>query len=442
MIREINLTGAELLGQARRYLKGSRFTRFVEPAQRNDFQRFCKRLFESGKRQELEIRLLPRSPRVTHVLLSGVVVHNIEDKLNLCQVAMTDISARLAAENWRQKLIDTTQDAVIAIDSDAQIVLFNGAAERIFGYGAAEVVGKKVNMLMAEPHQKEHDRHIARYKRTGEKRAIGKIRELVARRKNGEMFPIELSLTEIGSNEEPRYTAFIRDISEKTKLQADLLEHTRLAAIGETAAQVAHEIANPLNGIAISIELLERVFPAIGDASSHATLKGVETELSRLQSLLLDFRDMSREPKYNRKLVSLNGVVEEFCGLERPVCDAQGIQLEVEMEPGLPLVFADGDRIKQVLLNLCKNAEQAMPDGGTLKLRGYRFKGCVNLEVCDTGCGIAEDMQVFRPFQSTKAAGSGLGLVIARQIVVAHGGTLTYTSTVGKGTTFFLSLPV
>jgi two-component system sensor kinase FixL len=339
------------------------------------------------------------------------------------------------------RLIETTQDAVVAIDHGARIVLFNGAAERIFGYGAAETIGKKINMLMAEPHRSEHDRYIADYERTGERHAIGKVREFAARRKNGEIFPIELSVTEIGASDEPRYAAFMRDVSERAKLQVAVIERTRLATIGETAAQVAHEIANPLNGIAMGIELLDRQLPAATDADVRATLSRIEREVSRLKHLLFDFRDLSREPQYNRRPLFLNGIVEELCAVQRPVCESQGIKIEVEMEPELPRVVADDDRIKQALLNLFKNAEEAMPGGGTLTVRGYRSASDVNLEVRDTGCGIPANVDIFRAFKSDKVGGSGLGLVIARQIVAAHGGTLTYTSTVGKGTSFVLSLP-
>jgi len=441
-IREINFTAAEILGRPRRYLKGSRFARFVDSPLRDDFYRFCRRLFESGKHEEMTLQLCPREKATVVALLSGVAILDGEGNRNLGQVAITDITARVAAEHWRQRLIETTQDAVIAIDSGAGIVLFNSAAERIFGYAAAEIIGQKVNVLMAEPYGREHDLYIARYERTGEKRAIGKIRQVAARRKNGELFPIELSVTELGENDEPRYAAFIRDVSEKAKLQADLLERTRLATIGETAAQIAHEIANPLNGIAMSVELLERRLLSTSDASAQTTLKRIANELSRLKALLFDFRDLSREPKYSRRPLSLNALVEELYALQKTVCESQGIQVEIEMEHGLPLVLADGDRIKQVFLNLCKNAEEAMPHGGTLTVRGFQSEDRVILEVRDTGDGISADRDVFRPFESTKAGGSGLGLVIARQIVASHYGNLTYTSTVGKGTSFFVSLPV
>jgi PAS domain S-box-containing protein len=617
MIREINLTGAELLGQARRYLKGSRFTRFVEPAQRNDFQRFCKRLFDSGRREELEIKLLPRQQAATNVLLSGIVVHDGQDNLNLCQMAMTDISARTKAEEelrnvskeleirvqqqsavaqigrralagadlptllqeaseivakaldldlckvlellpdgrnlilragvgwrpglvgratveagldsqagytilhnepvivtdartetrfrtapllvehgavcgvsavirgrdrpfgvlgghsarrrdftqddiylmesvanvlgeaielekdelWRKKLIETTQDAIISINRRSLIVLFNPAAEKIFGYSAGEIAGKKVNVLMGEPYASEHDGYLTRYEQTGEARAIGRVRTVTARRKTGELFAAELSVCEVDSHDEVRYVAFIRDVSEKTKLQADLLERARLASIGETAAKVTHEIANPLNGISMSMELLERRLLAAADDAGMSVLKRITGEVSRLKNLLYDFRDLSREPKYSRGPTSMGEIIEDVCRLEDSRYAAQGIQVQLDIAPVLPLVLVDRDKMKQVLLNLCKNAEEAMPDGGTLTLRAYEAKEQAVVEVRDTGTGIPEDIDIFAPFKTTKVTGSGLGLVIARQIVAAHQGSLTYTSELGKGTSFFLSLP-
>jgi two-component system sensor kinase FixL len=440
-IQECNLTAAQFLGQPRRGLKNARFARFVDPARRDEFYRFTKRLFESGGREELELRLSPTGHPAIVAVLSAIGIVDGEGNVNVAQVAITDISARVAAEHWRQRLLDTTQDAVVAIDGSARIMVFNSAAQRIFGYDAAEVIGKKVNMLMAEPYQSEHDHYIEHYQRTGEKRAIGKIREVSARRKNGEIFPIELSITELGESDEPRYAAFIRDVSEKARLQGSLMERARLATIGETASQIAHEIANPINGLSMSVELLERDVLNKIDAGARTTFKRIAGELTRLKALLADFRDLSREPQYRRSPQSLAALVEELCSMQRPVCEAAGIEVEVDIDAGLPMILVDGDRMTQVLLNLCKNAEEAMPQGGKLTLRGFQSGDRVVIEVRDTGEGIPADVDVFQLFKSTKAGGSGTGLVIARQIVTAHHGTLGYTSTVGKCTSFLVSLP-
>ena len=168
-----------------------------------------------------------------------------------------DISEFRRGQRWLQSLIDTTQDAVLAIDRQGRVVLFNPAAEQIFGYTREEIIGQKVNVLMGEPYQSEHDSYIERYERTGVAHAIGRIRTVTAKRKSGELFPIELSVTKVAEDADVQYAAFIRDISEKAKLQDQLMERERLATIGTTAAKIGHELANPLNGMSLTIQLLE-----------------------------------------------------------------------------------------------------------------------------------------------------------------------------------------
>ncbi|MGH7808895.1 MAG: PAS domain-containing protein, partial [Candidatus Binatia bacterium] len=166
-----------------------------------------------------------------------------------------DITELRKAEIWSRTLLETTQDAVVAIDRHARITMFNTAAERIFGYTKAEVQGKKVNLLMAEPYASEHDGYLARYETTGEPHAIGRIRTVSARRKDGTIFPIELSVTQIASESEVNYAAFIRDITEKVKLQQQAFDSERLVTIGTMAAKFGHELGNPLNGMSLTIQL-------------------------------------------------------------------------------------------------------------------------------------------------------------------------------------------
>jgi PAS domain S-box-containing protein len=254
----VNLTGSELLGRERARLKGRRFASFVALSSRNAFHKFFRRLLENEGREEMELTIAHGEKPPWAVLLSGIGRPDNEGNVSLCQIAMMDITAAKTAETWRRKLLELTQDAVVSIDRRAQIMHFNPAAEKIFGYSAEEVVGKKVNILMAEPYASKHDSYIARYERTGETRAIGKICEVAACRKNGELFPVELSVADIRESHEARYTAVIRDISDKTQLRAQAVEAARLAAISETTAVVVHEIANPLNGMAMSLQLLKR----------------------------------------------------------------------------------------------------------------------------------------------------------------------------------------
>lgn len=369
-----------------------------------------------------------------------------EEELSVLLAVTQDIGTaeRVKAEGWFYRLIETTQDAVVTIDRAGRIVLFNPAAERIFGYTRAEVRGQKVNMLMGEPYRTEHDEYIARYEKTGEARAIGRIRTVTAKRKNGELFPIELSVTEIEADDTVHYGAFIRDISEKTRLQAQVIESERLAAVGTTAAKIGHELANPINGMSLTIQLLEQRLvtgPTAVDGQVGAIVRRLKDEISRLSHLAAEFRTISRREKYELRPTQLGGIVEDICAMEGPHLAEHGIQLERRLPADLPLIAVDGDKIKQALLNLIKNAAEAMPNGGKITVELSLMEDRILLEITDTGVGIALDVDAFEAFVTTKKHGTGIGLVIVRQIVTAHNGTISYRSRPGEGTTFRIELP-
>jgi two-component system sensor kinase FixL len=342
-----------------------------------------------------------------------------------------------------RNLVSTTQDAVVSIDRRGCVVLFNAAAERIFGYAANEIVGRKVNTLMAEPYAAEHDGYIARYEVTGQAHAIGKIRTVTAKRKNGATFPVELSVTEIEVDDEVHYAAFIRDISETVDLHARLVENERLAAIGGTAAKIAHEISNPLNGIFLTLQLVEQRLgrqPA-ADERVAADIARVKKEIAGLNQLVREFRELSRQQNYDFRPVQVSALIDEVVALQLPACETSGIQITQRIAPDISDISADEYRLKQALLNLIKNAMEAMPDGGELGIEATRSDDAVTIEFTDTGSGIPAGTDVFSPFFTTKKEGTGLGLIIARQIISAHGGTLSYDSQPGSGTTFRITLP-
>jgi PAS domain S-box-containing protein len=355
-----------------------------------------------------------------------------------------DISEVRRGQAWLQSLIETTQDAVLSIDRQGRIVLFNPAAERIFGYARDEVIEQKVNMLMAEPYATEHDSYIERYETTGEARAIGRIRTVTAKRKNGELFPIELSVTKIAEDQDVQYAAFIRDISEKARLQAQLVENGRLVAIGTTAAKIGHELANPLNGMSLTIQLLEqrlRKQSNLLDTQITSTVNRLHNEVSRLSTLLEQFRSLSRREKFDFQRTTVTALVGEAIEIELPRYAELGIQVECSLPSNLPTITVDIDKMKQVIFNLTKNAAEAMAGGGRISIKGSTSDDRVVLEISDTGTGIPPGIDIFEPFFTTKPQGTGIGLSIVQQIVRAHGGSITYSSEHGKGTTFIIALP-
>jgi two-component system sensor kinase FixL len=349
-----------------------------------------------------------------------------------------------ARDRRLNELVHTTQDAVIFIDGRSRICRFNAAAEEIFGYAAQEAHGEDVSLLMPEPHASEHGGYIERYERTGEPRAIGRIRTTVARRKTGEVFPIEISITKL-ADDEVRYAAFIRDITEKSELHDKLVASERLAAVGSTASVFAHEVGNPLNNLYLYVQLLSRRVKKLGVADQlEDDLGAIAAEVQRLTRLLDEFRAFYRSDRSEHVPVDPNKLLEDVCRRERLVAQQQGGVVDVvcDIPDPLPEIRANPDRLRQVLVNLVKNAIEAMPEGGTLTVQGDVEDDAVRIEVRDTGDGIEPEVDVFQPFKTTKPDGTGLGLPVVQQIVEAHGGTVGYESKPGRGTTFVVRLPL
>lgn len=268
---------------------------------------------------------------------------------------------------------------------------------------------------------------------------------MAARRKNGEVFPIELSVAEVEVGSDMHYAALIRDISEKVHLQEQLIERERLAAISTTVAKVVHEIGNPLNNMAVATQLLQRRLDKqreVLDEKVLAAVQALQGEIARLSHLLQEFRSLSRRQEFAFQPTNLIAVVQEVVAAEIAHYMERGVSVEQNLPTDLPLIMADGDKLKQGFLHLCKNAFEAMPEGGTLTVRLHNTGEHITLEVADTGKGIPAGVDIFEPFVTTESGGTGLGLLIARQIVAAHGGTLTYTSEPGRGATFMVTLPL
>jgi signal transduction histidine kinase len=234
------------------------------------------------------------------------------------------------------------------------------------------------------------------------------------------------------------------EIAERKRTEQKLRDSERLATIGTTAAKLAHEIGNPLNGMATTVQILERHLAkqtAPADDLLISAVQDLAQEIARLRSLIRDLRTLARSRPLELHPIDVAAVAAEVLRREAPYYAEHDIRVEHVFEDSLPLVTANNDEITQVLLNLCKNAVEAMPEGGTLTVRGFQSGAQVCLEISDTGEGVPQGINIFEPFATTKTRGTGLGLAIVQQIVAAHDGAITYTSTQGQGTTFTLTLP-
>jgi signal transduction histidine kinase len=213
------------------------------------------------------------------------------------------------------------------------------------------------------------------------------------------------------------------------------------AMVNTTAALFAHEVASPLQGMSASLQLIENGLKTTDDPMLTTTMRDFRREVDRLITLLDEFRSASVRQNLNLTCTDLSQVIEDALAIQLIVYQTAGVNLRFDFKGGLPAVKLDTAKIKQVILNLCKNALDAMPQGGDLTIRGYSLGATVVLEIADTGMGMPQGLVPFALFQTTKVHGSGLGLPIVEQIVLAHNGTIDYTSEPGRGTTFKIIFP-
>jgi two-component system sensor kinase FixL len=352
-----------------------------------------------------------------------------------------------------EAVLDTARDGIISIDAEGRIRLFNRSAEQIFGYRADEVLGQPVNILMPSPYREEHDGYLQHYRETGERRAIGKIRSVAGQRKDGSTFPLELAVSEASADGEVIYTAIIRDVSERQRAEAELRElqrlsqqRERLADVGAITAKIIHDVGNPLASLSLQVQLVRRRMQRDAEAplgSIASTLEQIHYEAKRLEALVREFMSFPGEQRLMVRAIPvrrfLNGIIEAW----RPLAAVRGIDLGLEVAHDVERVAGDEEKLARVFDNLIKNAIEAIESGpGEVVVRArLRSAGKLTVSVEDTGPGISEEIEVFRLFETTKANGTGLGLAVAREIVLAHGGEISFAKRQPHGTVFEVELP-
>ena len=356
-----------------------------------------------------------------------------------------------------QSILDSIPEAMIVIDERGRMQSFSATAERLFGYRASEVMGENVRMLMPQPYRRDHDSYLDRYLRTNERRIIGIGRVVVGQRKDGSTFPMELAVGEMHVRDQRFFTGFIRDLTERQQtearlqeLQAELVHMSRLTAMGEMASALAHELNQPLSAIANYMKGSRRLLENSEDARA-ATLRDAMDKAGdqalRAGQIIRRLRDFVARGETERRVEDIKKLIEEASALALVGAKDKGVRVRFDFDQRSDFVLADKVQIQQVLLNLMRNAIDAMEGGERRELVISTLpvtENMVEISVADTGSGISPEIsaQLFQPFVTTKTQGMGVGLSISRTIIEAHGGSITPRPNPGGGTIFSFTLPV
>jgi len=360
-----------------------------------------------------------------------------------------------AREEHLQSILDTVPDAMVVIDAQGRITSFSAAAERLFGYTEGDLLGKNVSCLMPSPDRERHDGYIERYISTGERRIIGLGRIVVGLRRDGTTFPMELSIGEARFRDHRVFTGFVRDLTERERnefrlkeLQSELIHVSRLSAMGTMASTLAHELNQPLSAVANYLEASRDLLSKYNDETLtmvQGALDEAAQEALRAGSIVRRLRDFVAHGDTDKHIENLPRLIEDACGLALIGAREKGVRSFLELDPAASAVLADRVQVQQVLVNLIRNAIEAMSE---VTVRDLTIKtelltnGMIRVSVCDTGPGIDPTIlpKLFDAFVTSKADGMGLGLSICRTIVEAQGGRIWAEKGADCGTAFHFTL--
>jgi two-component system, LuxR family, sensor kinase FixL len=345
---------------------------------------------------------------------------------------------RLADARWRA-VIDAAVDGIIVIDSRGRIEAFNHAAEQMFGYREVDVIGQSVRILMPEPDRSKHDGYLRHHLDTGERRIIGIGRAVTGVRSDGQVFPLHLSVGAFEVDGEKHFTGILHDLSRRTELEDRLREATALARLGEMAAVIAHEVKNPLAAVRGAVQVIGSRLPR--ESSDASIVKEVIARIDGLNDLIQDLLVFARPPAPKLAKVSARNVCQSI--VEFLKRDPAFADLEVVIEGDAPPLMADATMITIAIQNIVINSAQAMQGRGTVRITLGTEESWQVIEIADTGPGIPAEIRsaLFRPFKTTKARGTGLGMATAKRLTELQNGRIEVASPPSGGTIVTLRLP-
>lgn len=406
-----------------------------------------------------------------------------EKKLAEAQKALIQSEKRLRA------ITNSTLDAIIMVDSYDKVSYWNPAAEKIFGFSSDEIFGRELaTFIVPEKNRRAHKHGLLGFQKGGQGHFINSLIELSGLKKNGDEFPIELSLSSVKINDCWHAIGIIRDITSRKQMEEQFRHTAKLASIGELAGGVAHEVRTCLGGMMnhadrVNADIInknqvgQKMQDIMQKLSEHMEMsncdkihalnddlkllyqkanfyedriiknvKGIFGMGKRGSIITNDLLSFSKRHPPQMKPRKIDTVISSTLGIIRGELEKSNIEITTEYEPDLPPVNIDEDQINQVIMNLVLNARNAMNGRGTIKIRvGLNpIKKNMEIYILDTGCGIPEDKmsRIFDPFFTTTDQGTGLGLSVSYGIIQNHKGEISVESRVGKGSTFKIHLPL
>jgi len=429
---------------------------YVNPEDRRKFQRLTE---EQGFVKDLEVEFKKKNGEKIIVLLTAHVKRDEKGRVIGYEGLNIDISERKRMERelkeaneFLTNLIESSVDGIIVTDMKGNILIFNKGAENILGYNAEEVVGK-MNIRSIYPPGVATE--VMEKLKSPDYGGMGKLTSfpIAHRRKDGDLIEGDLSASLIydENGKEIASVGIFKDLRERLRIERELremqqalLQSEKLAAMGKLTSQIAHELNNPIYGIMNTLELLRTEVPP--ESKRRRILELSLSETQRLAEMLRNMLSFSKPEEEKRRPVKINELVEGILLVMEKQMRESNIKVETYFDQTLPEVMASTNQMRQVMLNLLKNAKEAMPKGGILSVRTSQEDHKVMVAIQDTGVGIPEELRdkIFEAFFTTKqkVKGVGLGLSVCYGIIKDHGGEIRVESEVDKGTTFTILLPM
>lgn len=451
-ITDCNQTTADELGFSKSALLGEPLFNYCTPVSLESASEAFRTLRQNGVVKNAEFQLQRKNGSFMDVMLKAVDAYNPDGERIASHASLRDVTAlNVAKEAVRESvaritaIVDHAVDAILTIDDRGIIESFNPAAENIFGYQAHEIIGQNVKRLMPEPYQHEHDQYLTNYRETRHKKIIGIGREVKGQRKDGVIFPIELSVSELEINGERLYTGIIRDITERKRLEQIKDEFVSI---------VSHELRTPLTSINGSLGLISSGMSGDLPEMVVEMVTIAKRNCERLIRLINDLLDLQKMESGMFEIafekVNLIQLISQAKEGITGFSETHQVQIVLDSELEALWIEADPDRLLQVLVNLLSNATKYSPPQGIVHVQVVSEEDRVRVNVIDHGSGIPDEMRdrIFEKFMQADSSikrskgGTGLGLNISRRIINMHGGSIDFECAPDKGTVFYFVLPI